>query len=247
MHCLARPDTMAKAPKAGACPCRSGGCLVARHRAGFGAIPSFAHVEELGARGLASARLLGTPSGPIHGARAGKPGCERLWRRCKARFKRMRLLSSWPRRFLRSGKRGLPSGRRRFSAPRLPWKGAMGLWHSCIIISEACPGTDTRCGPFCITSIVAPQMERPPRPGFSGGRFRISLRRFYPISKSCLGLDNAMTMSRYVTDVMKCPALRGYPSGDFAAGDTSVDSAGELLQVSYENHREIQPGILEVS
>ena len=154
---------------------------------------------------------IGHTKWPTHGARAGKPGCERPWRRGKARFKRMRLLSSWPRRFLRSGKRGLPSGRRRFSAPRLPWKGAMVLWHSCIRISEACPGTATRCGPFCLTSIVAPQMERPPRPGFSGGRFRISLRRCYPISKSCLGLDNAMTMSRYVTDVMKCPALRGYP------------------------------------
>src|SRR6266849_4940046 len=154
---------------------------------------------------------IGHTKWPTHGARAGKPSCERPWRRCKARFKRMRLLSSWPRRFLRSGKRGLSSGRRRFSAPRLPWKGAMVLWHSCIIISEACPGTDTRCGPSCITSIVAPQMERPPRPGFSGGRFRISLRRFYPRSRYCLGLGNAMTMSCYVTDVMKCPALRGYP------------------------------------
>src|SRR6266851_6436223 len=155
---------------------------------------------------------IGHTKWPTHGARAGKPSCERPWRRCKARFKRMRLLSSWPRRFLRSGKRGLSSGRRRFSAPRLPWKGAMVLWHSCIIISEACPGTDTRCGPSCITSIVAPQMERPPRPGFSGGRFRISLRRFYPRSRYCLGLGNAMTMSCYVTDVMKCPALRGYPT-----------------------------------
>jgi len=51
-------------PQAGAGSRRSGGLLVARHRAGFGAIPSFSHVEELGARVLAAARLWGTPSGP---------------------------------------------------------------------------------------------------------------------------------------------------------------------------------------
>jgi hypothetical protein len=31
------------------------------------------------------------------------------------------------------------------------------------------------------------------------------------MSTSCLGLDNVMTMSCYVTDVMECPALSGYP------------------------------------
>src|SRR4029453_8729424 len=55
------------------------------------------------------------------------------------------------------------------------------------------------------------QMVRRQRRGFSGGRFQIFLRRCYPISKSCLGLDNEKMRKRYVTDIMERPALRGYP------------------------------------
>ena len=51
---------------------------------------------------------IGHTKWPTHGGRAGKPGSERPWRRCKARFKRMRF-SSWPRRFLRSGNVGYPA------------------------------------------------------------------------------------------------------------------------------------------
>jgi integrase len=36
------------------------------------------------------------------------------------------------------------------------------------------------------------------------------------MSTSCLGLDNVMTMSCYVTDVMECPALSGYPFHRYA-------------------------------
>src|SRR5215471_6538601 len=59
--------------------------------------------------------------------------------------------------------------------------------------------------------MVTRRMVRRQRRGFSGGRFRSCLRRCYPIVKSCLGLDTAKRRERYVTDIMECPALSGYP------------------------------------
>src|SRR4029453_16375329 len=49
------------------------------------------------------------------------------------------------------------------------------------------------------------------RLGCLGGRFRTSSKRCYPTARPCLGLDNARTGERYVTDIMECPALSGYP------------------------------------
>ena len=85
----------------------------------------------------------------------------------------------------------IAAGQKPFSAPRRPWKGATAICHKCITISGDYPSSDTRCGPSCITSIVALRMARRQRRAFSGGRFRISLKRCYPISRPCLDLGNA--------------------------------------------------------
>src|SRR5882724_10954524 len=68
---------------------------------------------------------------------------------------------------------------------------------SYIAISGDCQNTGTRCGPLCTTSMVALRMARHRPVDFSDGRFQISLKRFYPISKSCLGRDNAKTRCKY--------------------------------------------------
>ena len=70
----------------------------------------------------------------------------------------------------------------------------MGPSLNCITISGDYRSRGTRCGPFCIISIVALRMARRQHPVFSSGRFQISLKRVYPMSRSCLGLDNTKTM-----------------------------------------------------
>jgi hypothetical protein len=80
-----------------------------------------------------------------------------------------------------------------FSAPRLPWKGATAIWRRYITVIRACPSADTRCGRLYTTSIVGLRMVRHQRHDFSGGRFSSSLKRYYPITRSYLGLDNERT------------------------------------------------------
>ena len=107
---------------------------------------------------------------------------------------RMPSPSSWPLACLRNGKRGPPSGRRSFSGPHRPWKGAMAICRKCITTIAACPSTDTRCGPFCTTLIVALQMVRRQRLVFSGERFRTFLKQCYPTSMPCLSRGDENTM-----------------------------------------------------
>jgi len=82
------------------------------------------------------------------------------------------------------------------TAPRRPSKAATAISHKCITIIVDCPSSDTKSGRSCITSIVALRMARRQRLVFSGGRFRTFLKRFSPISRFCLGLDNENTMGR---------------------------------------------------
>ena len=119
--------------------------------------------------------------------------------------------SGWPPTSLWSGRRGRLTESKFFSAPPRPLKAATAFCRKCITISGAYPSSVTRCGRSCIISIVKRQMVRHQRRGFSSGRSRIFLRRCYPISQSCLGLDNEKMRECYVTDIMECPALRGYP------------------------------------
>jgi hypothetical protein len=91
------------------------------------------------------------------------------------------LLTSW-----RSGTPGRRTGSKPFSAPHRPSKDATAFCRKCLITSGACPSSATRCGRCCITSMVALWMARRQRLGFSSGRFRISLKRCYPISRPYL-------------------------------------------------------------
>ena len=115
----------------------------------------------------------------------GKPRCRQPGQRCAPPLTSTRLPSGSPPTCWRSGKRGLRSGRRPFSGPPLPWKGATGICLRCTITSEVCPGADTRCGRSCTTSIVALRMARRRHRAFSGGRSRISLKRCYRILRTC--------------------------------------------------------------
>ena len=120
----------------------------------------------------------------------GKPRDRRPWQRCARHLSSTPSLSSWPRPSLRSGTHGRTTGSKPFSALRRPLKGATACCRRCITISGACPNSVTRCGRCCIISIVVLWMGRRQRCVFSDRRFRISLRRCYPISMSCLGRDN---------------------------------------------------------
>ena len=66
----------------------------------------------------------------------------------------------------------------------------------CSIISAACPCVATRCGRRYTTSIVVLQMGQRQQHGFSGERFRTCLRACYRKSRICLGLGNAIRLSR---------------------------------------------------
>ena len=131
---------------------------------------------------------------PIRVALAGRPRCYGSWRRSEPRFTSTRSPGRCPPRFLKIGTCGRPSGSKPFSAPPRPSKAVTVIWLKCITIIEACRSGGTRCGRPCITSIVAPQMAQRQRLDFLGGHFRTSLKRFYPILRFCLGLDNANTM-----------------------------------------------------
>ena len=78
----------------------------------------------------------------------------------RAAFTRMPSPSGWPPKSLRIGTRGPPTGSRPFSGPHRPSKGATAICRKCITIIVACPSSATRCGPSCITSIVALRMGR---------------------------------------------------------------------------------------
>ena len=84
---------------------------------------------------------------------------------------------------------------------------------SCITISEAGQSTGPRCGRCCITSIVELGMARRQRRDFSGGPFRISLKRCYPTSRSCPSLGDENTMQRYVIEVMAVSRFKWIPEG----------------------------------
>src|SRR6266849_516602 len=120
-------------------------------------------------------------------------------------------------RLLRTGKRGRPSTCPLFNAPPQPSKAAMALWRHSITISEACRSGATRCGRFSIPSIAVPQMARRPQHGFSGGSFLTFLKQCYRKSMPCPGLENAIRPWRQLVDVMRCPALSGYPTGQIHA------------------------------
>jgi hypothetical protein len=64
------------------------------------------------------------------------------------------------------------------------------------------------------TSIVVLRMTRHQYRVFSGEHFLISLKRFYPIARSCSGLSNEKTRWRYVTDIIMCPTLSEYAIKD---------------------------------
>ena len=61
---------------------------------------------------------------------------------------------------LRSGRHGRPTGSKPFSVPPRLSKAATAFWRNSITISEAYRSGDIKCGPSCITSIVALQMAR---------------------------------------------------------------------------------------
>jgi hypothetical protein len=66
------------------------------------------------------------------------------------------------------------------------------------------------------------------RLGFLAGRFRISLKPCYLTSRPCLGRDNEIRPACEVADVMRCPALSGYPGARTA--DTTRKKTGMHLQ-----------------
>ena len=147
---------------------------------------------------------------------AAKPGGARPWKRCAPRVSGTPSPCGWPPTSERSGQPGPPTGSKACSAPRRPSKGATAFCHTCSTSSGACRSSATRSGPSSTMSMVAQRMARHPQRAFSDGRFQISLKRYSPISRSCLGLDNAKTRSCYVTDSRMCPALSGYPNEDIA-------------------------------
>jgi hypothetical protein len=154
---------------------------------------------------------IGTIKWRARAAADGKPRCRQPGKRCAPHVTstlspRGELPTCW-----QIGKRGPFSGRRPFSGPPLPWKGAMGICRKCTRTIGACLGVDTRCGRSCITLIVALWMARRQRRAFSGGRSRISLKQCYLISRPCPNRGGENTKSYEVIEVIKCPALSGYP------------------------------------
>ena len=85
----------------------------------------------------------------------------RPWRRSAPRLTRTRSPEGWTPRCLRSGTRGRASGSRPLRVPRRLSKGATAICHKCITIIVGCPSGATKCGPSCITLIVALRMARP--------------------------------------------------------------------------------------
>ena len=77
--------------------------------------------------------------------------------------------SIWRPMYLRVGKPGRLSLPRPFSVPHRPSKAETAICPGGITIIGGCPRAATRCGRHCITSIVALQMVRRQRLGFSGG------------------------------------------------------------------------------
>src|SRR6266480_5131318 len=87
----------------------------------------------------------------------------------------------------------------------------MAICRKCSRTIGAYPGADTKCGRFYTTLIVARRMARRQRRAFSGGRFRISLKPCYLISRPYLNRGGEDTKSHYIIEVIECPALSGYP------------------------------------
>ena len=148
---------------------------------------------------------IGTIKWRARAAADGKPRGRKPGKRCAPHVTstlspRGELPTCW-----RIGKRGP------FSGPPLPWKGAMVLCRQCTRTIGACLGVDTRCGRSCTPLIVALWMARRQRRAFSGGRSRISLKQCSLISRPCPNRGGENTKSYYVIEVIKCPALSGYP------------------------------------
>jgi len=165
----------------------------------------------VGCTSACSRSCIGNTTRPTPVARDGKPSCDRPWRRCKPHCIRMPSPRSWPPECWRRGKRGPPSGRRPCSVHHRPWKDGMALCRKCIRTIGACPGADTRCGRLYTTLIVALRMAQRQRLDFSGRHFRIALKRFYPISRPCLSLEDENTRWRYVIEVMKVSRFKWIP------------------------------------
>ena len=132
----------------------------------------------------------------------------------------MRSPDGWTAKCLSIGRCGRASGSRPLRAPRRRSKAATAICHKCITIIGGCPSGATKCGPSCITLIVALRMAQPRQLAFSAGRFRIFLKGFYPTSMPCRGRGNAVVLACEVVDVMNCPALSGYPSWVSVLGGT---------------------------
>ncbi len=139
---------------------------------------------------------LGSTTWPTRAARAGKPRGGGHGRRCEPRLPRLRAPGGGLRRPWRTGTRGPRRRSRPCSAPPRLWKAATALWRNSITSSGGYRSSGTRCGRSCITSMVAPQMARRPRLGFSGRGFRTFLKPFYPTSMRCLDLGNENVLLR---------------------------------------------------
>jgi hypothetical protein len=154
---------------------------------------------------------MGSIKSPARVAPGGKPRCRGSWRGSAPSVTRMCAPAVFLLRLLRTGKLGRPSTCPLFNAPPQPSKAAMALWRHSITISEACRSGAPRGGRFSITSMAVPQMARRPQRGFSGGSFLTFLKQCYRKAMPCPGLENAIGPWRQLVDVMRCPALRGYP------------------------------------
>src|SRR5215470_2876650 len=102
----------------------------------------------------------------------------------------MRSPAVFPPRRWRIGAHGLGNRFTPFSVLHQLWKAATALWHHYITINGGSRSSGTRCGPSCITSIVAPQTAQRRQRGFSDGRFPIFLKRCSPTSEPYLGPGN---------------------------------------------------------
>jgi len=122
-----------------------------------------------------------------------------------------RSRGSWCPLCLRRGQRGRPSRPTPFSGPRRRSKGATAPWLRGLIPIGAGLSVAPRSGRCCRTSMVTPQRGRRQPRGFSGGDSLTSAKRCYRMSMTCPNLGNAIRAWRSVVEVLRCPALRGYP------------------------------------
>ena len=184
-------------PQATTRPRRAGGLLVARGATGLGAIVPIAPVGQW-VQSLPPAHDLLGSSGSAHAlSPTQSQDTQAAWKPCAPRGSGTCSPCGSPPRPGGVARMGFAPGRRSFSGPPLPWKGATALCPKCTITSGDCRSGDTRCGPSSITSIVALRMARRPRRAFSGRHSRISLKRCYRISRLYLNHGGENTRCKY--------------------------------------------------